>query len=159
MKHYWTDGQTGLWRDETVADYDCCDHLVGGRQEGDEVHDHPPHDVVVEQPGLHCPQHRAQLLHHSGELSAKGVNERDRVSRPVYNIVILFHEISLIEALLSVNAHLEVGERVADHLVLGGEGARPDGVEEGHPVKVGHRLHQLGHRHLRVPLASVVPGV
>ena len=60
---------------------------------------------------------------------------------------------------VSVNAHLEVGERVADHLVLGGEGARPDGVEEGHPVKVGHRLHQLGHRHLGVPLARVVPGV
>ena len=84
-----------MWREKG-------DHLVGGRQEGDEVHDHPPHDVVVEQPGLHCPQHRAQLLHHSGELSAEGVNERDRVSRPVYNIV--FREISLIEALLSVNA-------------------------------------------------------
>ena len=138
-----------MWREKG-------DHLVGGRQEGDEVHDHPPHDVVVEEPGLHCPQHQAQLLQHSGELSVEGVNERDRVSRPVYNIV--SHEI-LIEALLSINAHLEVGERVADHLVLGCEGARPDGVEEGHPVKVGHRLHQLGHGHLGVPLARVVPGV
>ena len=76
---------------------------------------------------------------------------------PYPNIV--FREISLIESLLPINAHLEVGERVADHLVLGGEGARPDGVEEGHPVKVGHRLHQLGHGHLGVPLARVVPGV